>query len=292
MSLKCKFGLHSWIGCKCTACGKVRNKQHDWSTDFDKCSICGGTKIIRIRVKILNNSIKGPESFFRKATGHNTSSLFRPALLTCILDQIELGYKDDLNDFNIITKLQFSKIRSAKYKPDAISRISQVLKPVTKGFVFSIFLLVISIFFTSAIVKIGFAQILFGLAIFPVVYAVKGILEMERVSIIIIENIDSDEISFVINDEGFNVLLNVFKARQIDLENFSIKKAESISSVDPTVENVLIKLKGLIEFEKNKSVFKKSCGNEICTLIQDNCQTKSNAIKLLNSFSGKFKSGV
>ncbi len=57
MSLVCKFGLHSWNGCKCSKCEKTRDVQHDWngcicikcsktrddnhSWDGCKCSKCG-----------------------------------------------------------------------------------------------------------------------------------------------------------------------------------------------------------------------------------------------------------
>lgn len=59
MAFKCKIGLHSWEGCKCSGCGKIRDKQHarnsckcdkcgkvfdfkhDWSNDCEKCSKCG-----------------------------------------------------------------------------------------------------------------------------------------------------------------------------------------------------------------------------------------------------------
>jgi uncharacterized protein (TIGR02145 family) len=63
MSFKCKIGLHTWDGCKCSECGKVRDAehetskdcglcsrcgkvledQHDWSADCEKCSKCGKT---------------------------------------------------------------------------------------------------------------------------------------------------------------------------------------------------------------------------------------------------------
>jgi hypothetical protein len=39
MSFKCKIGLHSWNGCKCSICGKIRDKHHIWG-EF-KCTICG-----------------------------------------------------------------------------------------------------------------------------------------------------------------------------------------------------------------------------------------------------------
>lgn len=41
MALKCKIGIHSWDGCKCTGCDKTRDEQHDWSKDCEKCSKCG-----------------------------------------------------------------------------------------------------------------------------------------------------------------------------------------------------------------------------------------------------------
>jgi len=44
MSIKCKIGFHSWNGCKCSDCGKIRNEHHDWRNDCDRCSICGKTR--------------------------------------------------------------------------------------------------------------------------------------------------------------------------------------------------------------------------------------------------------
>jgi uncharacterized protein (TIGR02145 family) len=65
MSVKCKIGLHSWDGCKCSICGKIRDVEHevaadcckcsrcgkvfeedahDWSADCDKCASCGKTR--------------------------------------------------------------------------------------------------------------------------------------------------------------------------------------------------------------------------------------------------------
>jgi len=41
MSFKCKIGLHSWNGCKCSECGITGDKQHDWSKNCEKCSKCG-----------------------------------------------------------------------------------------------------------------------------------------------------------------------------------------------------------------------------------------------------------
>ena len=42
MSIKCKIGLHSWEGCKCSACGSIRDAHHAW--DGCKCSKCGKMK--------------------------------------------------------------------------------------------------------------------------------------------------------------------------------------------------------------------------------------------------------
>ncbi len=44
MSLKCYFGIHSWIGCKCIKCGKTRNEQHIYWKDSDICRRCGKIK--------------------------------------------------------------------------------------------------------------------------------------------------------------------------------------------------------------------------------------------------------
>ena len=44
MALSCIFGFHSWNGCKCIKCGKTHNEGHDWSTDCEKCSICGSIR--------------------------------------------------------------------------------------------------------------------------------------------------------------------------------------------------------------------------------------------------------
>lgn len=41
MSLKCNLGIHAWMGCKCTVCGKIRNEGHDWRDDCKVCSCCG-----------------------------------------------------------------------------------------------------------------------------------------------------------------------------------------------------------------------------------------------------------
>jgi uncharacterized protein (TIGR02145 family) len=43
MSFKCTVGLHTWDGCTCTACGKIRDEEHDLSHNCEKCSKCGKT---------------------------------------------------------------------------------------------------------------------------------------------------------------------------------------------------------------------------------------------------------
>jgi len=41
MAFKCKIGFHSWDGCKCSFCEKIRDEQHDWLKDYERCSKCG-----------------------------------------------------------------------------------------------------------------------------------------------------------------------------------------------------------------------------------------------------------
>ena len=42
MNLSCSLRLHSWYGCKCSKCGKVRDKHHSWKKDdCSVCEICG-----------------------------------------------------------------------------------------------------------------------------------------------------------------------------------------------------------------------------------------------------------
>ena len=43
MSVKCNIGLHSWEGCKCRDCGKIRDTEHETSADCGICSRCGKT---------------------------------------------------------------------------------------------------------------------------------------------------------------------------------------------------------------------------------------------------------
>lgn len=40
MNLRCMFGFHRWVGCKCEKCGATRNENHDWSQNCEKCAIC------------------------------------------------------------------------------------------------------------------------------------------------------------------------------------------------------------------------------------------------------------
>jgi len=37
---------HKWEGCKCPACGKVRNQGHDWSKDCQKCARCEAVRAV------------------------------------------------------------------------------------------------------------------------------------------------------------------------------------------------------------------------------------------------------
>lgn len=41
MSPKCALGVHGWDGCICPACRKVRNEQHNWSQNCERCVRCG-----------------------------------------------------------------------------------------------------------------------------------------------------------------------------------------------------------------------------------------------------------
>jgi uncharacterized protein (TIGR02145 family) len=43
MSFKCKIGIHSWNGCKCSECDVTRDAEHELSADCGKCSSCGKT---------------------------------------------------------------------------------------------------------------------------------------------------------------------------------------------------------------------------------------------------------
>lgn len=44
MALTCILGFHTWDGCKCSKCGKIRETLHNWSNDCEKCSRCGKTR--------------------------------------------------------------------------------------------------------------------------------------------------------------------------------------------------------------------------------------------------------
>ena len=48
-SFKCKMGLHSWNGCKCTECDKIRDEQHLW--EGCKCSGCNKVRDEKHEVK-------------------------------------------------------------------------------------------------------------------------------------------------------------------------------------------------------------------------------------------------
>lgn len=43
MSFKCSMGLHTWEGCKCINCGKIRETGHDVAADCGVCAKCGTT---------------------------------------------------------------------------------------------------------------------------------------------------------------------------------------------------------------------------------------------------------
>ena len=41
MNLKCLVGRHEWDRCKCRACGKTRDEEHNWASDCETCARCG-----------------------------------------------------------------------------------------------------------------------------------------------------------------------------------------------------------------------------------------------------------
>jgi hypothetical protein len=41
MNIKCAFGIHDWKGCICSKCGKIRELDHDWLHNCEKCAKCG-----------------------------------------------------------------------------------------------------------------------------------------------------------------------------------------------------------------------------------------------------------
>jgi len=41
---KCELGFHSWLGCKCRTCRRIRDIGHDYSQDCEKCNNCGNTR--------------------------------------------------------------------------------------------------------------------------------------------------------------------------------------------------------------------------------------------------------
>lgn len=41
MSFKCNIGIHTWEGCKCINCGKIRETDHDVAADCGVCAKCG-----------------------------------------------------------------------------------------------------------------------------------------------------------------------------------------------------------------------------------------------------------
>lgn len=44
MNLNCVLGHHTWDGCRCRKCLRVRDEQHDWKKDCSLCSKCGARR--------------------------------------------------------------------------------------------------------------------------------------------------------------------------------------------------------------------------------------------------------
>jgi len=61
MNIKCTLGCHGWEGCKCRSCGKVRDEDHDWSKDCEKCANCEATRKDRHHIQGCQCSICGSE---------------------------------------------------------------------------------------------------------------------------------------------------------------------------------------------------------------------------------------
>jgi hypothetical protein len=56
MAFKCKLGLHSWNGCKCSECGKIRDELHNWFPDQEQCSGCGKKKDMDLQESYPTNA--------------------------------------------------------------------------------------------------------------------------------------------------------------------------------------------------------------------------------------------
>jgi hypothetical protein len=82
MNAACLFGLHTWSGCKCNRCSKVRDSEHEW--DSCVCRKCGKTRtglderggrtILSHRwsgtpLKCIECDIKAPQDLVRVAEG-------------------------------------------------------------------------------------------------------------------------------------------------------------------------------------------------------------------------------
>jgi ankyrin repeat protein len=65
MSFKCLIGLHSWNGCKCSACGKIQDKFHTWN-GF-KCSTCNQYNSKLATSSLVELSIKGEAKKVKEA---------------------------------------------------------------------------------------------------------------------------------------------------------------------------------------------------------------------------------
>jgi hypothetical protein len=44
MNVTCRLDFHKWSGCKCSRCGKIRDSNHDWSNNRERCAICGAER--------------------------------------------------------------------------------------------------------------------------------------------------------------------------------------------------------------------------------------------------------
>jgi hypothetical protein len=255
--------------------------------DKDKMST---SKVTAIRVKVLNDPSGSYEKIFRSFTGNNTASLMRPAFISFNFDVIELGFRDDLGDYKCISKLNFSEIMNAKYIPDAISVKNQMKKPMYRGLAVGVGIGLIILFRG---ITINSFTLLGIIAFTTLLWAIGGLLKVEKITIITLKSRDSNEMMFAANKRNLILITNLMRERNIYIENGNeLKMNEPSLDLDTNVENAILTLKVLIDKEKSQGIFNKSHRNEILLNIQRYCDSKNNTINILNAYQSKFKSNL
>jgi len=106
MSLSCKIGLHSWDGCKCVACGKTRDENHDWSKGCEKCLKCG-------KINAGHDWIEDSDTCTRCGKKRESSDWLRKAKETWInyYNSYEKSFNDNISKIQSmeISLLDFQK---------------------------------------------------------------------------------------------------------------------------------------------------------------------------------------